>query len=62
MSANVEVSERVYFLLCCSLKNTVYAAVISSSTDTLAVHPETEKRHGGYAKTTCRRHKCLSKR
>lgn len=62
MSANVEVSERVYFLLCCSLKNTVYAAVISSSTDTLVVHPETEKRHGGYAKTTCRRHKCLSKR
>lgn len=37
MSANVEVSERVYFPLCCSLKNTVYATVISSSTDTLAV-------------------------
>lgn len=40
MSANVVVSERVYFPLCCSLKNTVYAAVISSSTDTLAVQPE----------------------
>jgi len=59
MSANVEVSEGVYFPLCCSLKNTVYAAVISSSTDTLAVHPETEKRHGGYARTTCRQSECL---
>ena len=29
-------------------------AVISRSTDTLAVLSERKKRHGGYAKTTCR--------